>query len=186
MKSIKKILALILLALAALASASPIQAGETPQKEKLCGDYRTQVLDETAKMATHYGIPQNVLMGLIWVESGCNPQAVSDAGAIGLMQVMPREKGRGFSNRPSRASLFDIYANVAWGTYILYEMDARYCEKWHQFNSKYLSKSQLEYWQCALGAFYEGTGVYFTGRLGADGQSYSNMVLGAAKRIDLK
>jgi len=111
---------------------------------------------------------------------------VSDAGAIGLMQVMPREAGRGFGNRPGRDALFDVDANIVWGTWVLYDMDVKYCGLWHRHNSRYLSKSQLEYWKCGLAAFYEGTGVYFTGVLGRDGQRYAEMVIGAAGRVDLR
>lgn len=102
------------------------------------------------------------------------------------MQVMPRERGRGFGDRPNGAALFDIDANVIWGTYILYDMDARYCGSWHRKNPRHTDKDELEYWRCAAGAFYEGTNVNFTGVLGRDGQRYAEMVIGAAGRVDLK
>jgi soluble lytic murein transglycosylase-like protein len=41
------------------------------------------------KYAEQYGIPTNIFLNLVTVESGWNPQAVSRAGAIGLTQVMP-------------------------------------------------------------------------------------------------
>ena len=42
-----------------------------------------------------YGVPVNVLMGVIKAESDFNPQCVSSAGAKGLMQIMP-ENAREF------------------------------------------------------------------------------------------
>ena len=173
---------------AAAAPADPLLLAKPKEgiQTQLCGTNRERVIAATARASSHYSVPQRLLMGLIWVESGCNARVVSNAGAIGLMQVMPREAGRGFGDRPGRDALFDIDANVIWGTYVLYDMDVRYCGLWHRYNSRYLSKSQLEYWGCALGAFYEGTGVYFTGVLGRDGQRYAEMVIGAAGRVDLK
>jgi len=190
LKHVKRKLVMLMVLLAVAAGAQPAQAAPadppTVTPPVLCGANRERVIAATARASSHYNVPQRLLMGLIWVESGCNARIVSDAGAIGLMQVMPREAGRGFGDRPGRDALFDIDANVVWGTYVLYDMDVRYCGLWHRYNSRYLSKSQLEYWGCALGAFYEGTGVYFTGVLGRDGQRYAEMVIGAAGRVDLK
>lgn len=137
-------------------------------------------------MSSHYKIPNRLILGLIWVESDCNPRIVSGAGAVGLMQVMPREVGYQFRDRPTAAQLRDVEVNVMWGSYILQDMDARYCGAWHRFNSRYLSKSELGYWQCALGAFWGGTQVYFSGRLTPNEQAYADMVIGAAGRVEVK
>jgi len=102
------------------------------------------------------------------------------------MQVMPREIGYQFRDRPTSAQLRDIDTNVVWGTYILQEMDSRYCRSRHMVNSRYLGKSELGYWQCALGAFWGGTQVYFSGRLTANEQAYADMVIGAARRVDIE
>jgi soluble lytic murein transglycosylase-like protein len=39
--------------------------------------------------AAHYNVPQELISALIDVESAWNPRAVSDKGALGLMQLMP-------------------------------------------------------------------------------------------------
>lgn len=43
-----------------------------------------------AAAAAEYGISMELLQTLVWSESGFDPAAVSPAGAIGLMQLMPQ------------------------------------------------------------------------------------------------
>ena len=52
------------------------------------------------KIATTYQIPPNLLHAIIATESGYNADAVSKAGAVGLMQLMPATANRyGVKNR---------------------------------------------------------------------------------------
>jgi len=51
---------------------------------------------------------------LVWRESRGEPSAIGPAGAVGLMQIMPKESG--FSWRPSGEVLLDPGANLFWGT----------------------------------------------------------------------
>jgi len=61
-------------------------------------------------------------------ESGGNSNAYSHSGAVGLMQVMPRDgiaasficaNGPCFSNRPSSDELFDPTFNIQYGVRML-------------------------------------------------------------------
>ncbi|MFP4345897.1 MAG: lytic transglycosylase domain-containing protein [Anaerolineales bacterium] len=54
------------------------------------------------------------LASLLWMESRGYHDAVGPVGAVGLMQVMPKEAG--FTWRPSRDLLFDPAVNLFWGT----------------------------------------------------------------------
>ncbi|WP_406676484.1 lytic transglycosylase domain-containing protein [Moorella sp. ACPs] len=45
--------------------------------------------DLISRVAARYNLPAALLQGVVAVESGFNPRAVSAAGAMGLMQLMP-------------------------------------------------------------------------------------------------
>lgn len=78
--------------------------------------------------AERNGLNPDLVAALIWLESGGNPQAYSASGAVGLMQIMPRDgvaasfqcvNGPCFQDRPSREQLFDPEFNIAYGTRML-------------------------------------------------------------------
>ena len=63
------------------------------------------------RYAAHYRIPPELIAALIDVESRWDPQAVSNKGAMGLMQLMPATARRFGAFQP-----FDIEQNIAAGT----------------------------------------------------------------------
>jgi len=80
------------------------------------------------KHSKNNGLDPDLVAALIWQESGGNPQAYSGSGAVGLMQVMPRDgiaasfmcpNGPCFSNRPTMEELFRPNFNVKYGTNFL-------------------------------------------------------------------
>lgn len=84
--------------------------------------------DLITRYAEQHELPPDLVAALIWIESGGNPSAFSRSGAVGLMQVMPRDgpaakfvciNGPCFANRPSRAELEDPEFNIAYGTRML-------------------------------------------------------------------
>jgi hypothetical protein len=84
--------------------------------------------DLITQSAQDHGIDPNLLAALIWQESGGNPQAYSRDGAVGLMQVMPRDgvaatfqcsNGPCFGSRPTINQLKDPDFNVTYGTKML-------------------------------------------------------------------
>ena len=60
---------------------------------------------------SHYHVPPDFIAALIDVESRWNPHAVSDKGALGLMQLMPETARRFGAFHP-----FDVEENIAAGT----------------------------------------------------------------------
>jgi len=78
--------------------------------------------------ARQNGLEPKLVAAVILQESVGDSQAVSRSGAIGLMQVMPRDgqastfmciNGPCFADRPSMQELFDPQFNVAYGTQLL-------------------------------------------------------------------
>ena len=61
--------------------------------------------------AAHYGVPPELIAALIDVESGWNSRAISNKGAMGLMQLMPKTARRFGAFEP-----FDVEQNIAAGT----------------------------------------------------------------------
>ena len=78
--------------------------------------------------ADQQGIEARLLAALMLQESGGNPQAYSKDGAVGLLQVMPRDgiaagftcpNGPCFAGRPSMDELFDPEYNISYGSSML-------------------------------------------------------------------
>ncbi len=70
-----------------------------------------------AHYASQFGLPKSLLDAVITAESAFDPNAISKAGAVGLMQLMPETAKRyGVSNRRNPA------ANVKGGTRYLRDL----------------------------------------------------------------
>jgi soluble lytic murein transglycosylase-like protein len=78
--------------------------------------YRVELLKTVHYEATRAGLDPQLVLGIIYVESGFNKYAVSKAGARGLMQVMPFWVGLiGVGDH----NLFHLRTNIRYGTVIL-------------------------------------------------------------------
>jgi len=81
-----------------------------------------------SQYANDHGLDPDLVAAVIVQESGGNPDAYSHSGAVGLMQVMPRDglaagfmcvNGPCFGSRPSMSELYDPEFNVSYGTSML-------------------------------------------------------------------
>jgi|GEM_PF-1606884 len=103
------------------ASAQPVSANPTTQKTAT--DPYEQSIAQASK---RFSIPASWIRAVITVESNWNARAVSSAGAIGLMQVMPdtyqelrRQHGLG-------ADPFDPHSNIMAGAAYLKQMHKQF------------------------------------------------------------
>lgn len=109
--------------------------GETARVEILVRQY-----------ATHYHVPSKFIAALIDVESGWNPRAVSNKGAMGLMQLMPNTARRFGAFDP-----FDAEENIAAGTRyvttLMWEFhgDLRLVAAAYYAGDRDISRKQLSY-----------------------------------------
>jgi soluble lytic murein transglycosylase-like protein len=84
--------------------------------DEIPAEERLQILRIVHQEATRVGIPPELVLSVIQVESNFDRFAISSAGARGLMQVMPFWLDE--LNRPSD-DLFDIRTNIRFGCIIL-------------------------------------------------------------------
>lgn len=109
-----------------------------PQTCTLPGSYPEKILKwcpliEAAAQNT--GLPANLLAAVMLQESGGDPLIHSSSGAVGLMQVMPRDgiaakfmcvNGPCFSTRPTIKELEDPSFNVDYGSRMLADLYAKH------------------------------------------------------------
>jgi len=88
---------------------------------------------ESASIET--GIPSNLIAAVILQESGGDPLSYSSSGAVGLMQIMPRDglaeafmcvNGPCFSSRPTIKELHEPAFNVSYGALMLAGLYAKH------------------------------------------------------------
>jgi soluble lytic murein transglycosylase-like protein len=80
-----------------------------------------QLQSLVAGASREYGVKPNLVYAVIDAESHGDPAAISRAGAMGLMQLMP-----GTSAQYGAGNAFDPHANVDAGVHYLSDLLARY------------------------------------------------------------
>ena len=99
----------------------------TSRKPLRISSYSPDVYDDMITEASRrHGIAFPLLKAVIKVESDFNPRAVSRAGALGLMQIMP-ENAKAFRMRDP----FDPRENILTGTQYFRELLERFNGKLH-------------------------------------------------------
>lgn len=83
------------------------------------------------KYAREHGVDPNLISAVMLQESAGRADAYSKSGAVGLMQVMPRDgkasrfmckNGPCFADRPTSEALYDPDFNVSYGAQMLSEL----------------------------------------------------------------
>lgn len=85
--------------------------------------------------AETYSLDPNLIAAVMLQESGGNKDAYSSSGAVGLMQIMPKDgisenfmclNGPCFSNRPTMEELFNPEFNIEYGSRMLVNLFEKY------------------------------------------------------------
>ena len=82
--------------------------------------YPLKYTDIVYKYADEYDVPKSVVLAMIKVESGFREDAVSGAGACGLMQLMPETftwLASTLGESVTEDQIFDPDLNIKYGTY---------------------------------------------------------------------
>ena len=88
----------------------PLWADESTPQEPIATDYMAQIMSILETESKANNVPLDLAVNQARVESGGNPKAVSPAGAMGVMQLMPETaKALGVTNP------FDPQQNIAAG-----------------------------------------------------------------------
>jgi membrane-bound lytic murein transglycosylase C len=108
------------------------------------------------KYAKLHGVSENLVYAIIKTESDFNQFAISSAGAIGLMQIVPSSAGvdaykyaKGKTWTPTRSYLFDAKNNIELGSAYLSIIDKQYLKGVQNGISR-------EY--CVISAYNTGSG----------------------------
>ena len=82
-----------------------------------------RILETAVAAATEFSVPLPMILAVMEAESDFHPEAVSDAGACGLMQLMPDTfrfvRDECLSEQLSDTAIFDPTVNIRYGTYYL-------------------------------------------------------------------
>lgn len=85
------------------------------------------------KYAQRYKVSENLVYAIIKTESNFNQYAVSNAGAFGLMQIVPSSAGKdayefvkGSSKAPSKSYLFNAKNNIELGVAYIHILSEKY------------------------------------------------------------
>jgi len=95
--------------------------------------------------AERFGVPLEVVIGVIRTESNWNPVAVSSAGAIGLMQLMPAT-GRGMMESLGIVTPYtptEPELNITLGTHLLARLHRRWGNWPHAFAAYFAGGGNL-------------------------------------------
>ncbi|HJS28894.1 MAG TPA: transglycosylase SLT domain-containing protein [Anaerolineales bacterium] len=109
-------------------SVAPVFSGEPCQVHPEFPEAVYQWCELITRVATSHGLDPDLIAALILQESGGDPTAYSKSGAVGLMQVMPRDglaasfncpNGPCFAKRPTIRELEEPVFNIEYGTQML-------------------------------------------------------------------
>ncbi len=125
----------------------------TPESLTSRSEKYTGMVESAAK---RFGLTPQLIYGIMRTESSFNPFAVSNAGALGLMQLVPDTAATevhnylGRAGNPTRTLLFDPQNNIEYGSAYLHLLATRYFS---------LVSNQTSRELCVIAAYNAGPGA---------------------------
>ena len=121
-----------------------------PQKQQLI--YPLEYREELLAASEEFDIDPCLLAALVYCESSFQADAVSNVGAIGLMQIMP-DTGQWLSGKVeldeeyTTESLYDPAVNLRLGCWYLSYLHRRYDGRWQEALTAYIAgQGQVDRW----------------------------------------
>lgn len=100
---------------------APLEVALVFGRSKGCDNATPELINLVATEAMDAGVPPKILAATVATESQCTPLAVSNRGALGLTQVMPRIWGKQFDFM-ERYNLLNPRDNVHVGARIMADL----------------------------------------------------------------
>ncbi len=116
-------------------------------------DYPREYSEYVEKWAKAYGVPEYVVYSVIKAESDFDPNTVSSAGAVGLMQILVSEEVNTFEyiagkvgDKYDPSLHFDPNTNIKYGTYYLSYLYSRF-DNWETvFAAYHAGETRVSKW----------------------------------------
>ena len=114
--------------------------------------YPDKYADLVSKYAAEYNVPEDVVFATIKVESSFDTHAVSSAGAMGLMQMLPSTfewltGDEHLAEHLSAELLFEPEVSIRYGVYYLKYLYSKFDHKWDVACAAYNGgEGNVAYW----------------------------------------
>ena len=116
------------------------------------------------KYAFSYGVDVNLVFAVIKTESNFYDDAVSDKGAVGLMQIMPQTAKYLcllLDENFDEIDLFDAETNIRFGTYYLSYLAKKFPDRDKQILAYNAGEGNVKKWQTEFGEDFDKEQIPF-------------------------
>lgn len=122
MKNPTRIFAILLIPVVAVLIIVAFFTYKEVQEEEERKSYSLEYMEYVEQASEEFGVRQEIIFAVIYVESSFRPAVVSGSGAVGLMQMKPdtfQDMQRRLHEKYPDEALTDPQTNIRYGTYYL-------------------------------------------------------------------
>lgn len=115
--------------------------------------------------ATQNGLDPWLVFAVVRTESGFNPRAVSNIGAMGLMQLTPdtfdwAQTKTGENERLASSALYDPQTNIRYGTVVLAQLLGEFSREDTALAAYHAGRTQVKNWLADARYSHDGRSLY--------------------------